>query len=546
VLKDLEDLAKQRFGCFRPIAQIHAALGEKEQAFRLLQKAADEKEPFVIFIKVDRTLDSLRKDPQFDDLLVRMGLANKAATRDQAIHSVAVLPFKNDSGDPKNEFLSQQIPDEIIHSLSRMRRKDLIVRPLSSVARYQGKVVDANTIGQELKVQTIVRGTLLQAGDKLSISVSVEDVQLQKEIWGRTYDKPSDTIQDLRDKIARDVVAELRLQLTGEEEQRLTKRYTKNQEAYRLYLEATYHFNKVTPTSMETSLDFCRQALKEDRNYALAYLGLGRCYIILGAIYLGWRDNNYYAEAKDNLKRALDIDDTLAQAHSGLGMLYMYHDWNWAEAERELAKGADLDPDSSATQGLYGSYWAAMDRLDVALPLFRRAANLDPLNSNDSRALARCLNWLHEHDEAIKEATRALQLDPNHPLAHMQLAEAYVHKGVPQKAIDHLRDALNRGQQSPQVRGMLGYALAADGKKVEAQKVLDELKALASDHFGFAYLIACIYAALGDKDQAFVWLRKACDAREFRVIWIKVDPMMDNLRKEPEFAKILKDMNLPP
>src|SRR5262249_1821773 len=151
--------------------------------------------------------------------------------RDQAIHSVAVLPFKNDSGDPKNEYLSDGIPDEIIHSLSRVARKDLIVRPFSSVARYRGKAIETSTVAQELKVQTIVRGTLRQAGDKLSISVAVEDVQQQKEIWGRRYDKPGNAIQDLQDEIARDVVAELRLQLTGEEEQRLTKRYSDNGEA---------------------------------------------------------------------------------------------------------------------------------------------------------------------------------------------------------------------------------------------------------------------------------------------------------------------------
>jgi tetratricopeptide (TPR) repeat protein len=266
----------------------------------------------------------------------------------------------------------------------------------------------------------------------------------------------------------------------------------------------------------------------------------------LGAIYRGWRDNNYYDDAKDNLKRAVAIDNTVAQAHSGLGMLYMYHDWDWKAAESELKLGADLDPDSSATQGLYGHYLAAMDQLSEALRLFRRAKNLDPFNSNDSRALARCLHWMRRHKEAIDEVTRALQLDPNHPLAHMQLAEAYVHNGKPDTAIDHLLRAIDRGQQSPLVMGVLGYAYAVAGNKIEAQKVLQNLEALAPDHFGLAYLIAGIYAALGDKDQAFKWLHTACDAREFRVIWIKVDPMMDNLRKDPEFAKVLKEMGLPP
>jgi serine/threonine-protein kinase len=546
VVERLEALAQTGYVPPCRFALIYAGLGENNQALDWLERAYGDHDRVLRYMNVEPAYKDLRSEHRFAELLRKVGLADKAAARDHAIHSVAVLPFKNDTGDPKNEFLSEQIPDEIIHCLSRMRRKDLIVRPLSSVARYQGKVVDTNTVGQELKVQTIVRGKLLQAGDKLSISVSVQDVQLQKENWGKTYGKAGDTIQDLRDAIARDVVAEFRLQLTGEEEQRLTKRYTKNQEAYRLYLEATYHFNKVTPTGMDISIDYCRRALKEDPNYALAYFGLGRCYIILGAIYRGWRDNDYYAKAKDNLKRALDIDNTLATAHSGLGMLYMYHDWNWEEAKREVTLGADLDPDSPATQGVYGNYLAARDRLSEALPLFRRTANLDPLNANHSRSLARCLYWLRHYDQAISETTRALELDPNHPLAHAELAGAYVHNDQPQKAIDHLRPVLERGLESPQIRGMLGYAYAVAGNKAEAQRVLHKLEALAPDHFGFAYPIAWIYAALGDKGQAFKWLGKACDAHEAGVIWIKVDPMMDNLRKEPEFFKVLKDMHLPP
>ena len=156
------------------------------------------------------------------------------------------------------------------------------------------------------------------------------------------------------------------------------------------------------------------------------------------------------------------------------------------------------------------------------------------------------INWLHEHDKAITEATRALELDPNHPLAHAELAEAYVHKGVPQKAIDHLQPVLERGPAIPQIKGMLGYAYAADGNRAEAQNVLKELEALAPDHFGYAYPIAWIYTALGDKDQAFAWLRRACDAREAAVIWIKVDPKMEKLSKDPKFAEILKEMHLPP
>jgi tetratricopeptide (TPR) repeat protein len=550
IIDRLRALSRDRYIPPSQLALIYASLRENKLALDWLEEAIDQQDLLLGFMNVEPAYKELHSDPRFVQLLRRIRLADKSSERDHAIHSVAVLPFKNVGGDPKTEPLSDGVAYQIIDNLSQVRRKDLIVRPFTSVARYRGKDLDIENMqkfGRELKVQMLVTGTLSQDGDKLSIRVEVVDVEQESHIWGRTYsDKPRDKILDLQDEIARDVAANLRLQLTGEEAKRLTKRYTEDPEAYLYYREATYHFNKVTPTGMDISIDFCRKALEKDRNYALAYFGLGRCYIILGAIYRGWRDNDYYAKAKDNLKQALAIDDTLAEAHSGLGMLYMYHDWNWAEAERELAKGAELDPNSAATQGLYGYYLAAKDKLSDALPLFRRACELNPLNTNDWRALARCHTWLRDHDQAITEATRALRLDPDHPLAHMELAEAYVHNRMTPKAIEHLQRAIDRGQQSPQVRSMLGYAYAVAGNRDEAQKVLEKLEALAPDQFGLAYLIACIYAALDDKDQAFEWLGKARFAREFRLIWIKVDPKMNNLRKDPEFAKVLKEMGLPP
>jgi serine/threonine-protein kinase len=542
VIDDLKRLSQERYVPPVRVAVVYASLGEQSQALDWLEKAYAEQDGWLCELKVEPAYKGLHSEPRYRDLLRRMGLADKAAQRDTGTHSVAVLPFQNIGGDPKTEYLSDGVAEQIINNLSQVRRKDLIVRLFSSVARYRGKELDIQKFGRELNVQMIVTGTLRQDGDKLSISVEIADVEKESQIWGKRYaDKPRDAILDLQDQIARDVAAKLRLELTGEEDKRLTKRYTEDAEAYLLFREADYHFQKVTPSGLETSIEYCRRALKKDPNYALAYMGLGRGYLVLGANFRGWRDT--YDEAKKNLERARAIDKTLAGAHYGLGMLYLYHDWDWNAAKRELESGVELDP---AVQGLYAYYLAAMNRPAEALATARRMQEFAPLTPNRWATIAQCHNWLRSYDRAIAAANRALELDPNFPLAYQELGNAYVQNGMAEKAIAELRQAVDRGQQSSLVRGMLGYAYATAGKRAEAKKVLDELEALAPDRFGIAFPIAQIHAALGEKDRAFKWLRKACDERYAGVIWLKVDPTLDSLRKELEFAQLLKDMGLPP
>jgi TolB-like protein/tetratricopeptide (TPR) repeat protein len=473
------------------------------------------------------------------------GAEAKASVRDQSIHSVAVLPFENAGGDPKTEFLSDGVADQIIDSLSQVRRRDLKVRPFTSVSRYKGQKPEVATVARDLNVQVVVTGTLHQSGDDLSIRIALVDAQEDSHLWGQHYQGKLGGILDLQDMIARDVASNLRLRLSGEEEKRLTNRYTDDPQAYLLYREAIYHFNKFTEKGLTTAIEYCEQAIQQDRKYVLAYAALGRCYILLGNLYRG--PKNTYLEAKKYVDQALEIDEDLPDAHSALVAIYLGY-WNWEGAEREASRALALDPNVLLTRNIYGFCLAAKGRLFEALASIRRGQELDPLAAPRRNELAMCYNWMRQYDEAIAEAQRALTLNPSFPLAYAELGLSHVQKKMYDEAIAELQVALDRGQSHPRVRGMLGYAYAAAGKREKAQTVLEQLKfeAISRKKYGFAFPIARIHAALGERDLAFAWLRKSCDERDGLVAWLRVDPTMDNLRPDPRFAQLLKDMGLPP
>ena len=462
----------------------------------------------------------------------------------KAIEALAVLPFENVGGDPKTEYLSDGLADHLINSLSQVRRQDLKVRPFSSVSRYKRQKIDVPTMGRDLKVQVLVTGTLHQQGDDLSISVALVDTRDDNQLWGQRYQNKRDAILDLQDQIARDVAANLRLRLTGEEDQRLTKRSTEDPEAYLFYREGLYHWNKFTEEGLKTGIEYFERALKKDPNYALGYVWLAESYVLLGSLYRGPRET--FPEARKYLTKALAIDDTLSDAHTALGLIYQTHDWDWPAAERELTQAFTLGSSSVTTLNMYGFYLAAMGRASEALVYMQRNIDLDPLAARTRNELAMCYNWMRRYDQAIVESQRTLELDPNFPFAYAELGSALVQRGMHEEAIARLSKALDSGQSHPRVKGMLGYAYAVAGKGTEARKVLEELERASQGRFGFALSIARIHAALGEKDQAFEWLRKAGDERDPHVIWLKVDSTLDNLRTDLRFAQVLRDMHLPP
>jgi serine/threonine protein kinase/tetratricopeptide (TPR) repeat protein len=460
------------------------------------------------------------------------------------VEALAVLPFVYTGDDPKLEIISQTLAGHISDSLRQVGRRELKIRPSSSVSRYVQQRPDTLTIGRELNVPLIVTGTMQQRGGDLTITVEVVDAREDNLVWSKPYlGRRGDSLDlDLQDQIVHDVAAHLGLGLSEDEKRRLTRRRTVNQDAYNLYREAIYHLNKFTPEGISAGIKFGKQAIEKDPKYAQAYAAVARCYILRGSVYVGPKMT--YRDVRTYVDEALKLDPDMADAHAALAAIYLFHDWDWPAAERELNRAIELDPTVPLAWQFKGFALAAKGQLPEAMTNFRRGQELDPLSPGRRIELALCFNWMRQYDEAIVESKKTLELESNFPLAYASLGLAYVQKGMYEEAIAEIQKALSRGQMPPGVRGMLGYAYAMAGNKAEAHKVLDELKGLSPGRFGFAFSIARIHAALGEKELAFEWLRKSCDERDSQVIWLKVDPTMDNLRSDPRFAQVLKDMGL--
>ncbi len=482
-------------------------------------------------------------------LLTRAGNHSDPGKQMEAIKevdAVAVLPFVYDGGDPKLEMLSETLPGHIIDSLAQVRRGDLKIRPLSSVTRFKRQRPDNPAIGRALNVPLIVTGILQSRRDDVTITVEVVETRVDNLLWNKKYvGKLGATLDlDTQDQIVRDVAANLGLRLGEEEQRRLTQRRAADPEAYRLYREAMYHFNKFRLEGLAAAIKCCKQAIERDKRFAQAYAGLARCYILQGTVHLGPRQT--FPQARKCVADALKLDPDQADAHSSLGAIYLFEDWNWKEAEQELSLALRLDPNAILTWNIHGFWLAAHGRLPEALASIRRGQTLDPLAAARRNEVAMCYNWMRQHDDAIAEAEKALELDRDFPLAYAELGTALVQKGMCEKAIGELTKALERGLQHPRIKGMLGYAYAVAGKTAEAKKELEELKIRAPKQYGAAAPIARIYAALGEKDQAFEWLQRACDERDSNIIWLKVEPTFASLHTDPRFAQVLQSMHLQP
>jgi serine/threonine protein kinase/Flp pilus assembly protein TadD len=453
--------------------------------------------------------------------------------RGKAIGSIAVLPFVNVGADPDTEYLSDGVTESLINNLSQLPNLKVIAR--SSVFRYKGREIEPQAVGRELGVSAVLTGRVMQRGDDLSISIELTDARDNSHIWGEQYSRKLADIMTVQSEISREVTEKLRLRLSGEEKKQLAKRQTENTEAYQLYLRGRYYFNKLTLDGMQRGIEYFRQAVGRDPNYALAYAGLADCHNYLGKP----------MEAKAAITRAIEIDDTLGEAHASLAFINLLYDWDWAGAERHFKRGIELSPNYAMAHHWYAIYLANMGRHDEAIREARRAQELDPLTLVVNMTPAATLYLARRYDQAIEELQKVLDMDANFLPAHSILGAAYEQKGMYEKAIvEHQKviDLLGGNVTAEvAVKARVGHAYAAWGKRGEALKILDEL---LKRRDVTPYSIAEIYVGLGEKDRAFEWLEKAHGERNVQMVSLKVDPNLDSLRSDPRFADLLRRMNL--
>jgi serine/threonine protein kinase len=463
-----------------------------------------------------------------------------------AIDSVAVLPFVNASADPNTEYLSDGISDSLINSLSRL--PNLKVISLNRVLRYKGQQVDPQTVGHELNVKAVLMGRLTQQGDGLSITTELVDVRDNRRLWGEQYSSKLSGILVVQGEIARQISDGLRLRLTGEEKKQLAKRYTENTDAYLLYSVGNYFYRQNTKEAFEKSIESFNQAIKIDPNYALAYAGLARTYQFM--ISRGFSPPNEYEQTVERAAlKALQLDDTLAEAHASLGD-HKFINFDWVGAEKEIKRALELDPNSSQANSSYASYLTGIGRADEALPYAIRARELGSMPDRGEAAFAYYL--ARQYDKAIELYRKNLEKKPDNAHAHILLGEAYVAKGMPTEGVAETQNGmaldatLDKTPERWDRYPLLAYAYAAAGRRDEALKILDEQQRLAKQRYVSPYNFAIIYTGLGDKDRAFEWLTKCVEQRILIIFHLKSRPLFDSLRSDPRYPVLLRKMNLEP
>jgi eukaryotic-like serine/threonine-protein kinase len=481
-------------------------------------------------------------------LLAAAGWFYKSGSgRGEAIDSVAVLPFVNSSGDPNTEYLSDGITESLINSLSQLPHLKVMSR--DSAFMYKGKQTNAQTIGRELGVRAVLEGRVTQRGDSLSISTELIDARDNSHIWGQQYErKLADTIA-VRDEISKQMTTALRMRLTGEEEKRMAKSYTGNPEAYQEYLKGRYWWNKRTEEGFRKGIEYFQQSIAKDPAYALAYSGLADCQSLL-SIFGAVPPKEAFPIAKEAAQRALQIDETLAEAHTSLGIIKSSYDWDWSGAEREFERAIALNPSYTDAHNFYGVFFWEMGEPEKAIAEKKRALELDPLSLVTNTFLGAAFYSARQYDQAIEQEQKTLELDQNVATARLFLGSAYVQKLMYKEGIAEFEKMLVIFPGDTRALSLLGHAYAVAGRKAESQKVLDQLNEVSTQKYVPAEFKARIYAGLGDKVRAFDWLEKAYEGREtaidFRGIGIKADPAFDPLRSDPRWIDLLRRMNLQP
>jgi len=499
------DTAVEEGNISRTISTLRNALGERPHERRYIETIPWRGYRFVANVKKIRSGELVKK-----------------------IDSIAVLPFVNVAADGKTEYFADGVTEGVITSLAQLTNLRVISR--NSAFRYKGREIDPQSVGRKLKVQALLLGRVVRNDDSLSISVELIDTEDDRHLWGAQYIRNTSDLFPTYETIARAIRDKLELPVL---EQQHGSRHTQNQQAYVSYLKGRYYFNKLTPDGVQTAIDHLQQAIEQDPTYALAYAALADCHN-----YMAHRD-----EAKHAVLKALDLDETLGEAHASLGFFKFLYDWDFSGAEEEFKRALTLNPSYAEAHHWYAIYLANVGRHEEADQHAKRAIELDPLSllMNMTRALNYYLAG--EYDNAIDELDQVIRMEPNFVAARSVLGNALLQKGRCDKALGEYQKALEliKGAEVAEVsvKALIARAYAQCGKQSDAVTLLQEITDASP------YAIAGVYAALGDHDSAFEWLDKAYDQRDIQLVSLKTDPSLDSLREDQRFQHLVKQVGLP-
>jgi TolB-like protein/Flp pilus assembly protein TadD len=456
--------------------------------------------------------------------------------------SIAVLPFENLSGNPENAYFADGIQEEILMRLAKIA--DLKVVSRTSTVRYKRSPNNLREIATQLGVANVLEGSVQRTADRVHVNVQLIKAASDAHLWAEAYDRKLTDIFAVESEIAKTIADTLQAKLTGSERNAMAARPTENMEAHELYLKGRFFWDKRTGENLKRSIDYFNQATAADPNYALAYVGLADCYLLLED-YAGAPADETYPKAKAFAERALQLDSSLAEAHTSLAYVYT-NLWQWRQAEEEFKRAIKLNANYSTAHHWYSLYLLDLGRIDEAMAEIKRAHELDPL----SLIIGTTLNYAYfvegDVDSSIAQCKRVIDLDSSFPRAHEYLGLGYLAQGRYPEAIVEIHKAVELSGRDRRPLRDLGFGYAVSGKRAEALTVLKEIEGNYEKHKAIGQDFAAVYAGLGEKDQAFAWLEKDFQARSGLLAWSRWTPPFDSLRSDPRFADLLRRMGLKP
>jgi TolB-like protein/Tfp pilus assembly protein PilF len=482
--------------------------------------------------------------PEIKEARAKVDEASKASAEElcedgagAARNSLAVLPLTNASADPDAEYLADGITESIISYLSQF--SGLKVMSYSSVAAFKTRDINPQQAGRELGVCTVLSGKLLQLNGGVVIRVELIDVAKGWQLWGKQYYcVPSDILR-FQEEISREIAKQSGVKMTAPEKASPAGRFTENGEVYRSYLKGRYFWNKRTTDGFKKAIKHFEHAIELDPHYALAYAGLADCSIML-ASFNELPPHEGYQRGKWAALRALEIDETLAEAHCTLALASTNYDWNWSRAEREYERAIELNPDYATAHQWYAKFLDKLGHHEQAMAEIRRAQEIDPLSLVISTITGQLYYLARQYDRAFDQAQEVLEMEPHFGAAHGLLALVYERRGLYEEAIAETDKVLMINRGDTEALAYRGYICAASGRSDEAQRMLRELRKIARRSYVSPFSMTLIYIGLQDYDRSFEWLDRACEDHSESLTYLKVHPVFDSLRPDPRFDELLR------
>jgi TolB-like protein/Tfp pilus assembly protein PilF len=518
-------------GLNKAINKVREALGDDADNPRFIETLPRRGYRFIASVK---DVSTVSRQPSTGETL-------SSAKRPGAIDSLAVLPLENASGDPDADYLSDGIAERLTNSLAQLHK--IRVVPRTVAFRHRGLGVDALAAGRALGVRAVLAGRMVQRGGDLIVSVELVDVKQEAQLWGAQYSRKVSDLVALQEELTTEISERLRLQLTEAQHKRLRKRPTHSDEAYRLFLKAMYCNINEWPLGARKAIAFCQQAVAIDPRYAAAYAGLSIMFTNLSFFSLA-PTVEVMAPARAAARKALELDDTLGEAHISLGYVCLM-DWDFAGAEREIQRGLELHPDSVPGYTYLMAMLWARGRFAEALTAAKRATELDPSSSALNRNVGLSLYFLGAFDRAAEQFGKTLESDPHNSLIHALLAEQYACAGQLEKAIEKCAEALALDPRVMFVRMNVAATYARADRTLQSRRIVEESEKAWKVGDGSSWWIAAVHARLGDTDAAFEWLERAFDERATFLVFLKFHPLFDALHGDPRFDDLVKRIGIP-